>query len=48
MFVLTVTGFVLGTAYGVMLGRWPVTLSNAVCLILSGVVLALKRKFTPT
>ncbi|MDO9222203.1 MAG: SemiSWEET transporter [Caulobacter sp.] len=47
MWLLTVTGFVLWTAYGVMLGSWPVAVSNAVCLMLSGVVLALKWKFTP-
>lgn len=45
MFILTVTGFALWTTYGVMLGSWPVTLSNAVCLILSGVVLGLRWKF---
>lgn len=46
MWLLTVTGFVLWTGYGVMLGSWPVTVSNAVCLTLSGVVLGLKWKFT--
>lgn len=46
MFVLTVTGFVLWTTYGVMLGSWPVVVSNAVCLVLSGLVLALKWKFS--
>lgn len=46
MFVLTVTGFVLWTTYGVMLGSWPVTVSNAVCLTLSGVILGLKWKFS--
>lgn len=45
MWLLTVTGFVLWTAYGLMLGSWPVTVSNAVCLTLSGVVLGLKWKF---
>ena len=48
MWLLTVTGFVLWTAYGLMLGSWPVTVSNAVCLMFSGVVLALKWKFTRT
>lgn len=46
MWLLTVTGFVLWTAYGVALGSWPVAVSNAVCLTLSGVVLGLKWKFT--
>lgn len=47
MWLLTVTGFVLWTTYGVLLGSWPVTVSNAVCLMLSGVVLGLKWKFSP-
>jgi len=46
MWLLTVTGFVLWTAYGVALGSWPVAVSNAVCLTLSAVVLGLKWKFT--
>lgn len=45
MFLLTVTGFVLWTTYGVLLGSWPVAVANAVCLVLSAVILALKWKF---
>ncbi|MDP2258088.1 MAG: SemiSWEET transporter [Caulobacter sp.] len=45
MFMLTVTGFVLWTTYGILLGSWPVTVANAVCLMLSAVILALKWKF---
>lgn len=45
MFLLTVTGFTLWTTYGVLLGSWPITVSNAVCLALSGVILWLKLKF---
>ena len=45
MFLLTVTGFVLWTTYGVLLGSWPVAVSNAVCLALSGVILWLKIRF---
>lgn len=45
MFLLTVTGFVLWTAYGVLLGSWPIAVSNAVCLALSGVILTLKLTF---
>lgn len=45
MFLLTVTGFVLWTTYGVLLGSWPVTVANAVCLVLSAVIVALKWKF---
>lgn len=46
MWLLTVTGFVLWTGYGVALGSWPVTVSNAVCLILSALVLTLKWRFS--
>jgi MtN3 and saliva related transmembrane protein len=45
MYLVTVTGFVLWTAYGVVIGRWPVLGSNVVCLIMSGAVLALKFRF---
>ncbi len=45
MFALTVTGFVLWTTYGVLLGSWPIAVSNAVCLALSAVILALKWRF---
>ncbi|MDP1735931.1 MAG: SemiSWEET transporter [Caulobacter sp.] len=48
MWLLTVTGFVLWTAYGVMLGSWPVAAANAVCLVLSGIVLGLKWRFSGT
>lgn len=43
MFVLTVTGFSLWIAYGVLRGGWPLVLSNAVCLSLSAAILASKR-----
>lgn len=46
MFALTVTGFTLWTTYGAMLQSWPLILSNAVCLALSGVILVLKVKFS--
>lgn len=45
MFMLTVSAFVLWTAYGVMLGSWPIAMSNGVCLTLSAVILTLKWKF---
>ena len=45
MWLLTVAGFILWTSYGVMLGSWPVAVSNAVCLVASGVILGLKWKF---
>ncbi len=45
MFALTVTGFTLWTTYGALSGSWPIVLSNAVCLALSAVILALKLRF---
>ena len=45
MYVVTVTGFALWTAYGVLIHSWPVTASNIVCLLLSGAILVLKRRF---
>jgi MtN3 and saliva related transmembrane protein len=44
-YLVTVTGFALWIAYGVMLGSWPVAVSNTVCLLLSGAILALKWRF---
>lgn len=46
MYVVTVTGFSLWIAYGVLTESWPVTGANAVCLVLSGIILALKWKFS--
>ena len=31
MYLVTVTGFVLWTVYGVLTGSWPVTASNIIC-----------------
>ena len=45
MYLVTVTGFGLWTAYGALSGSWPVTVSNTVCLVMSGTVLALKWRF---
>jgi MtN3 and saliva related transmembrane protein len=44
-YLLTVTGFVFWIAYGVMLKSWPVAVSNAVNLVLSGVILALRWRY---
>lgn len=46
MYVVTVTGFSLWIGYGLMIGSWPVAGSNAVCLALSGTILALKWRFS--
>lgn len=45
MYLITVTGFVLWTAYGLVIRRWPVVGSNAVCLLMSAAVLVLKFRF---
>lgn len=46
MYVVTVTGFSLWIAYGVLIGSWPVIGSNAVCLLLSSAILVLKWRFS--
>lgn len=42
MYAVTVTGFSLWIAYGVMTEAWPVAASNLVCLLLAATILALK------
>lgn len=46
MYAVTVTGFALWIAYGVLLESWPVAVSNTVCLAMSAAVLAMKLKFS--
>jgi MtN3 and saliva related transmembrane protein len=46
MYLVTVTGFVLWTIYGVLIGSWPVTASNIICLAMSAAVLGLKWRFS--
>jgi len=46
MYIVTVTGFSLWIAYGVLIGSWPVMGANTVCLVLSATILALKWKFS--
>jgi MtN3 and saliva related transmembrane protein len=46
MYVVTVTGFILWTAYGFLIDSWPVAVSNIVCLVLSGAILVLKWRFS--
>ncbi|RYZ11647.1 MAG: hypothetical protein EON61_09755 [Alphaproteobacteria bacterium] len=45
MFSVTVTAFVLWTAYGVLLGSWPIALSNFVCLCLALIIVTLRLKY---
>jgi MtN3 and saliva related transmembrane protein len=46
MYLVTVTGFSLWIAYGLLIASWPVVGSNAVCLAMSGAILALKWRFS--
>lgn len=46
MYAVTVTGFSLWIAYGLMIGSWPVAAANIVCLVLSATILALKWRFS--
>lgn len=41
-YAVTVGGFALWTAYGLMIRSWPVAGSNLICLILSATILALR------
>jgi MtN3 and saliva related transmembrane protein len=42
MYAITVFGFALWTVYGVMLGEWPLILTNSICFALSGFILIMK------
>ena len=42
MYVLFVSGISLWLVYGLLLGAWPVILSNLIGLILAGSILAMK------
>ena len=46
MYLVTVTGFSLWVAYGVLIDSWPVAVSNVICLLMSGAVLVLKWRFS--
>jgi MtN3 and saliva related transmembrane protein len=45
MYVVTVVGFSLWLAYGVLLRSWPLVAANAVSLGLSAWILALKLRY---
>jgi MtN3 and saliva related transmembrane protein len=38
---ITVAGFVLWTTYGVLLGKWPIIATNAICLVLAAFILTM-------
>lgn len=42
MYVITVIGFSLWLAYGVLLRQWPLILTNGICLALSAFILVMK------
>jgi MtN3 and saliva related transmembrane protein len=44
MYAITVVGFSLWSAYGVLLKSWPLIVSNLVSLSLSGLILILKLR----
>ena len=46
MYAVTVTGFSLWIAYGLMISSWPVAAANIVCLALSATILVLKWRFS--
>ena len=44
MYMVTVSAFSLWTLYGFVIGSWPVIVFNALSLVLSGTILALKLR----
>jgi MtN3 and saliva related transmembrane protein len=42
MYLITVFGFACWTAYGALLGEWPIIVTNSICLTLSGFILVMK------
>jgi MtN3 and saliva related transmembrane protein len=42
MYVITVAGFALWTAYGILGRQWPLIIPNTICLGLSGFILFMK------
>jgi MtN3 and saliva related transmembrane protein len=46
MYMVTVVGFGFWITYGLMIASWPVVVSNAISLALSGAILALKWRLS--
>jgi MtN3 and saliva related transmembrane protein len=42
MYAVTVVGFSLWFAYGLLLWQWPLIITNGICLLLSGFILGMK------
>ena len=45
MYLVSVLGFTLWTAYGLLIGRWPVVLCNTVCLAMCMAILGLAWRY---
>lgn len=45
MYALFVSGLLLWTVYGLLLGAWPIVVANALTLVLAGSVLVMKLRF---
>ena len=45
MYLIFTAGVALWFLYGMLIGAWPIILSNGVTLFLAGTVLAMKLKF---
>ena len=41
MYAITVAGFTMWTAYGIMLPAYPLIVANGICLLLSGFILVM-------
>lgn len=42
MYAVTVAGFALWTAYGVLLMQWPIIVTNIICFVLASFILTMK------
>jgi MtN3 and saliva related transmembrane protein len=42
MYILTVSGFTLWMAYGIIKGAWPLIVSNGICLAFASFILVMK------
>ncbi len=42
MYAITVAGFSMWTAYGILLPAYPLIVANGICLLLSGFILGMK------
>ena len=42
MYVITVAGFALWLAFGIIRSEWPIIVTNAICLVLASFILMMK------